>query len=101
MQLSCVRLLVGKYGEKLLKSDIDPRHIRSFPNRVGASIYSVAVMDSLVEMGEGKKELYHSLKRVGYDLRRKMLKQLDYLFRNNKDARNKGGAGRPGSASGL
>lgn len=81
-----VEVLVEKYGKELQNSDIDPVHISSFPNRVGAFIHSVAVMDSLVEMGEGNKERYQALKKEGYELRRKMLKKLDYLFRNDVNA---------------
>lgn len=80
-----VELLVEKYGEKLLESDIDPELVTSFSERVGAFVYCVATFESSVDTTGENSATYIELKKEGYDLRRKIQADLEYIFRKDQE----------------
>lgn len=76
-----VSALVDVHYDDLSRSDIDIEHLDTVSTRAGAFAYCVAVMDSLVKIELNHKEKYHALKKEGYALRSKILKDYEYIFR--------------------
>lgn len=73
--------LAEKYHDQLIKSDIDPAYLDTIYERAGAFAYCVAVMDSFVKVSQNHKEIYIIKKKEGYELRRRLLDTLEYVFR--------------------
>lgn len=78
-----VEALVKKFFNELAKSDIDQQFLTSIATRAGAFAYCVAVMDSYVKINQNDSEKYLLLKKEGYKVRSKILKILEYVFRND------------------
>ena len=78
-----VSALVSKYNDRLKHSDIDHELLRTADARAEAYAYSVAQCDISVMVGSENKELLKVKKAEGYALRRKILKSLEYIFRND------------------
>lgn len=76
--------LVEKYGDQLINSDIDPVYLQTIQLRAGAFAYTVAAVDSYVKIQESNYELYQDTKAKGYTVRRRLLDDYSYIFRNNK-----------------
>lgn len=79
-----VSALVEKYHDNLIKSDINPALLDTIGTRSGAFAHSVAVMDSFVKISESHIEIYQKKKKEGYEIRRRLLETLEYVFRFDK-----------------
>ena len=79
-----VAALVTKYQDRLEHSDIDHELLRTVDARAEAYAYSVAQCDISVMVEGENKALLKVKKAEGYALRRKILKSLEYIFRNDQ-----------------
>lgn len=79
-----VSTLVEKYHDNLINSDINPALLDTIGTRSGAFAHSVAVMDSFVKISESHIEIYQKKKKEGYEIRRRLLETLEYVFRFEK-----------------
>lgn len=76
--------LATKYFKQLRKSNIDPKLLISVNARANAYAYSVVLYD-IYKKGESKdKEQFKYKLAEGFTLRTKLVKGLDYVFRNDK-----------------
>ena len=82
-----VAALVTKYREQLAASDIDPVLLDEIGDRSGAFAYCVAALEANVEVNESHNEQFTLLRKEGYALRRKLLADFDYIFRNDSEVR--------------
>ncbi len=78
-----VAALSVKYKSELSETEIDPALLDSVEARAEAYAYSVAACDIYQSAGPALKEKYQEAKRKAYALRTKLLKSLEYLFRQD------------------
>ena len=79
-----VSALVTKYKDDLKNSDIDPLFLRTIDPRAEAYAYSVAQCDISLKVEGENKALLKAKTAEGYALRRKIIKSMEYVFRNDK-----------------
>lgn len=77
--------LVEKYGERLCASDIAQELLDTIADRAAAFAYSVANLESYVEVVASNRDRFIELKKKGYISRRKLISDYEYIFRSTPE----------------
>lgn len=78
-------LLAEKYHDRLIVSDIDPLHLDEIVLRAGAFAQCVTVFETHISVNDSHNAQYAEKRKEGFALRRKLMADYAYIFRNDAD----------------
>jgi hypothetical protein len=80
-----VGALVKQYDAILRKTGIDTTYLDTLVKRIGAFVWSAAVIQSLVETETTANKEWNARKSEGVEIRRVLIRTFQYAFRNDSD----------------